>query len=90
MNTAQYERVWYPASTYVWCKGTSNRLGKHPVFVSSPVKFTHAPDGRFTLQTCGERTCSLYGQGIRYEDSDIGLQDGYVRRIPTRSKQNER
>ena len=79
MNTAQYERVWYPASTYVWCKGISNQLGKHPVFVSSPVKFIRAPDRRFTLQICGERTCSLYGQRIRYEDKDIGFQDGYVR-----------
>lgn len=78
MDTAEYERVWYPASTYVWCKGTSKELGKHPIFVSSPVKFTRDPEGRFTLQTCGESTCSLHRQTTRYEEKDIGFQDGHL------------
>lgn len=84
MKTAEYEEVWYPASIYVWCKGTSTKLSRHPIFVSCPVKFTLTPNGRFTLQTCRDDTCSLCGQAIRYEEKDIGFQNGYAPPISAR------
>lgn len=78
MKTAEkYEPVWYPASTYVWCKGESKLLGQHPIFVSSPVRFTHLPSNRITLLTCPYRSCSLYGMPTRYLEDEIRFQDGY-------------
>ena len=77
-----YEEVSYPCSTYVWCKGQSRVLGRHAIFVSSPVKFASGPPGRSTLLTCPYWDCSLYAQPSRYSEEEIGLQDGYVFRKP--------
>ena len=83
MNTVEEcEKVSYPASTYVWCKGESKLLGRHPIFVSSPVRFTPVPPSRFTLLTCHDRSCSLYGHATHYLEEEIGFQDGYVFRKP--------
>ena len=76
------EEVSYPASTYVWCKGESKLLGRHPIFVSSPVRFTVLPPSRITLLTCPHRSCSLHGQPTHYSEEEIGFQDGYVFRKP--------
>jgi hypothetical protein len=83
MKTAEkYEEVWYPVSTYVWCEGESKLLGRHPIFVSSPVRFTRLPSSRITLLTCSDRSCSLYGEPTRYSEEEIRCQDGYVLRRP--------
>jgi len=78
MRTEKCEQVSYPASTYVWCKGESKLLGRHAIFVSSPVKFTLHPQGRITRLTCPYLTCSLHGQPTVYSEEEIGFQDGYV------------
>jgi hypothetical protein len=75
MLTEQCEEVFYPCSTYVWCKGVSSLLGRHPIFLSSPVRFD---TGRFTLLTCHNPSCSLHGRPTRYSEGEIGFQDGYV------------
>src|SRR5215472_14830713 len=82
MKPPQCEEVSYPASTYVWCKGESKLLGRHSIFVSSPVRFSPVPPGRFTLLTCPYRSCSLHRQPTRYSEDEIGFQDGYVLRKP--------
>jgi hypothetical protein len=82
MKTAEYEEVFYAGSTYVWCKGVSSKLSRHPIFVSSPVRFTSGPNGRSTALTCRDATCSLCGQATTYEEKEIGFQDGNLR--PTR------
>lgn len=74
----QFEEVWFPASTHVWCKGESKLLGRHAIFVSSPVKFIPLPPGRSTLLKCPHNTCSLHGQPTRYLEQEIGFQDGYA------------
>lgn len=78
MKTDDSEEVSYPASTYVWCKGESRLLGRHPVFVSSPVKFTRTPETRFTMLTCPFPSCSMHGKPTRYFEEEIGFQEGYV------------
>lgn len=75
MKTAECQQVFYPGSTYVWCKGESVELGRHPIFVSSPVKFMSAPNGPYTLQTCRHPSCSLCGETMRYEKNELGFQD---------------
>jgi hypothetical protein len=52
MKTAVCEEVFYAGSAYVWCKGLSSKLSRHPIFVSSPVRFTSGPNGRSTMLTC--------------------------------------
>jgi hypothetical protein len=76
------EEVSYPASTYVWCKGESQMLGRHPIFVSSPVRFRVLPATRLALLTCPHRSCSLHGRPTPYSEEEIGFQDGYVSRKP--------
>jgi hypothetical protein len=80
MKIAECEEVFYPVSTYVWCKGVSSKLGRHPTFVSSPVRFTPDPNGRYTLLTCRHDTCSLCGTATRYEEKEIGFQEEVVLR----------
>jgi hypothetical protein len=75
MKIEECEEVSYSASTYVWCKGESKLLGRHPIFVSSPVRFE---GGRFTFLTCPHKSCSLHAQPTRYSEEDIGFQTGYV------------
>jgi hypothetical protein len=75
MKTAECQEVFYPGSTYVWCKGESSVLGRHPIFVSSPVKFMSGPSGLCTLQTCRQASCSLCGETTRYEEKELGFQD---------------
>jgi len=75
MKTAACEEVFYAGSTYVWCKGLSSKLGRHPIFVSSPVRFTSGPNGRSTMLTCHHATCSLSGKATSYEEKEIGFQD---------------
>jgi len=75
MKTAECEEVFFPGSTYVWCKGVSSKLGRHPIFVSSPVRFTPGPSGRSTVLTCRDATCSLSGKATSYEEKEIGFQD---------------
>jgi hypothetical protein len=72
--------VTYPVSTYVWCKGSSSQSGRHPIFVSSPVKFTTKGDKHFFFLNCTDVTCSLYARATGYEEAEIGFQTGYVRR----------
>jgi hypothetical protein len=79
MSETVYEEVSYGPSIYVWCKGSSSRLGRHPIFVSSPVKFTRDESGRHTVLHCHHETCSLCGKPTRYEENEIGFQAGYVR-----------
>ena len=79
MKTEECKEVSYPASTYVWCKGVSSLLGRHPIFVSSPVRFE---TGKFTFLTCPHRSCSLHGAPTRYSEEEIGFQDGYIFRKP--------
>ena len=76
MKTAECEEVFYAGSTYVWCKDVSSKLGRHPIFVSSPVRFTPTLDGRSTELTCREATCSLCGKATSYEEKEIGFEDG--------------
>jgi hypothetical protein len=78
MTIAECEEVFYPVSTYVWCKGESKLLGRHPIFVSSPVRFMSGPNGRFTLFTCQCQSCSVHGSPTQYSEQEIGYQDGYV------------
>jgi hypothetical protein len=80
MKSAECEAVFYPPSTYVWCKGVSSQLGRHPIFVSSPVRFTLGPNGRYTLLTCRHATCSFCGEATRYEEKEFGFQDRNVLR----------
>ncbi len=75
MKTAECEEVFYSGSTYVWCKGECGVLGRHPLFVSSPVKFIPGPNGRYTLLTCRHASCSLCGETTRYEEKELGFQD---------------
>ena len=75
MKTAECQEVSYPGSTYVWCKGESGKLGRHPIFISSPVKFMSGPIGLYTLQTCHHASCSLCGKTTRYEAKELGFQD---------------
>lgn len=77
-NVEECEETTYPGSAYVWCKGESKLLGRHPIFVSSPVRFTVLPAGRATLLKCSHRGCSLYGHPTRYSEEEIGFQDDYV------------
>lgn len=78
MNHTEYEQVTYPVSTYVWCKGSSSRLGRHPIFVSSPVRFIRDESGCYTLLACHDHECPLCDRATRYEETDIGFQTGYV------------
>jgi hypothetical protein len=80
MRTAEFEEVFYAVSTYVWCKGVSSKLGRHPIFVSSPVRFTPTHDGRSTELTCRDATCSLCGKAISYGEEEIAFQDGNLLR----------
>jgi hypothetical protein len=80
MKSTECEEVSYAGSTYVWCKGVSSKLGRHPIFVSSPVRFTPTLDGRSTELTCREATCSLCGKTTRYEENEFGFQDGNLLR----------
>ncbi len=66
MKMLECEKVYYPASVYVWCKGASGELGRHPIFVTTPVKFILSPEGRFTEQTCHQAECSLCGVKTPY------------------------
>ncbi|HWF92918.1 MAG TPA: hypothetical protein VN684_11580 [Terriglobales bacterium] len=75
------ESVSYGASTYVWCQGSSHERGKHPIFVSSPVRFQHETAGRFTVLSCHHEDCSVYGKPTRYEENEIRFQDGYIPRV---------
>lgn len=78
MKQPEYELVTYGASAYVWCKGTLIGLDRHPIFVSSPVRFLRDEGGRYTLLVCHDQACSLCGQAIHYAESELGFQDGYV------------
>ena len=78
MTETIYEQVSYAPSIYVWCKGSSSGLGRHPIFVSSPVKFARDEGGRYTLLACHERDCPLCDREMRYEESEIGFQTGYA------------
>jgi hypothetical protein len=80
MKTAESEEVFYPRSTYVWCKGVSSKLGRHPIFVSSPVRFVPGPTGRSALLICRHASCSLCGKVTGYSEKEIGFQDEVVRR----------
>jgi hypothetical protein len=80
MKTAECEEVSYAGSTYVWCKGVSSKLGRHPIFVSSPVRFTPTLDGRSTELTCRDATCSLCGKATSYEEKEIDFEDGNLLR----------
>jgi hypothetical protein len=75
MKPAECKEVFYAGSTYVWCKGVSSRLGRHPIFVSSPVRFTPGPNVRSIMLTCRAATCSLCGKATSYEEKEIGFQD---------------
>ena len=78
MYSAECEDVFYPASTYVWCKGESKVLGRHAIFVSSPVRYARSLEGRFTSLTCRHSSCSLRGQPMRYLEQEIGFEDECV------------
>jgi hypothetical protein len=89
MKTPECEDVSYPVSTYVWCKGVSTKLARHPIFVSSPVRFTPGLNGRSTVLTCRNATCSLCGMVTNYEEKEIGFQDGnLLRRWRSRNNNN--
>ena len=75
MSTAMCEKVVFPVSAYVWCKGTCAKLGQHPIFVSSPVSFERDGNQRFTILTCKQLTCSTFGKPIRYAEKELGFQD---------------
>jgi len=77
MTETVYEQVSYAPSIYVWCKGSSSGLGRHPIFVSSPVKFARDEGGRYTLLACHERACPLCDRAMRYDEIEIGFQTGY-------------
>lgn len=78
-----FESVSYGPSTYVWCQGASTERGRHPIFVSSPVRFQHGTGGRFTVLTCHHEDCSACAKPTRYEEKEIRFQDGYVPRFET-------
>ena len=78
MKTTGSEQVFYSASAYVWCKGVSSKLGRHPIFVSSPVAFTEDPGGRYTLLKCPQATCSFCGEATRYNEKEILFEDEIV------------
>ena len=73
------EEVWYPASTYVWCEGESKLLGRHAIFVSSPVRFRSLAASRLTLLSCPHTSCSLHGQ----TNSLLGRGNRLSRRVRT-------
>jgi len=75
MSNITFEKVLYPLSTYVWCKGKCAKVGKHPIFISSPVRFEREGNQRFTSLTCKQPTCSVFGQPTRYAEKDIDFQD---------------
>lgn len=75
MQALESVEVFYPGSTYVWCRGESTLVDRHPIFVSSPVRFMLGPNGRYTLLTCKDATCSLCGTPTPYQESDLGFQD---------------
>ena len=72
----RYEEITYPASTYVWCKGSSTELSRHPIFVSSPVRFVRDENGRHVLLRCQHKTCSLCGQPTTYGENEMAFQTG--------------
>jgi hypothetical protein len=78
MTETVYEEVSYAPSIYVWCKGSSSSLDRHPIFVSSPVKFLRDEGGRYTLLACHDHACPLCDRATRYEESEIVFQTGYV------------
>jgi hypothetical protein len=86
MKTDEWAKASYRASTYVWCKGESKLLGRHPIFVSSPVRFE---SDRFTFLTCPHKSCSLHAQPTRYSEEEIGFQDGYVFRAPSAESESK-
>ena len=89
MKITECEEVFYAGSTYVWCKGVSSKLGRHPIFVSSPVRFAPVPSGRCTTLTCREASCSLCGVPTTYPEKEIGFQDqNLLRTLHTRSNNN--
>jgi hypothetical protein len=75
MSSVTFEKVLYPLSTYVWCKGKCAKLGRHPIFISSPVRFERKGHERFTSLTCKQPTCSAFGQPTRYSEKEIAFQD---------------
>lgn len=75
MKPLDVEEVFYPGSTYVWCKGQSSLIDRHPIFVASPVKFMPGMRGRYTVLTCKDAMCSLCGKPTPYQESDLGFQD---------------
>ncbi len=72
------ENVSYGASTYVWCRGSSQERGPHPIFVSSPVQYLHGSGGRFMVLSCQYEDCSAFGKAMHYDEKDLRFQDGYV------------
>ena len=84
MKTTGSEQVFYSASAYVWCKGVSSKLGRHPIFVSSPVAFAAGPGGRYTLLKCHQATCSFCGEATPYDEKEIGFEDEIL--LPKSSK----
>ena len=78
MNTATREKVMFPVSAYVWCKGACSKLGQHPIFVSSPVSFERDGNRRFTILTCKQPECSTFGKPTRYAEMEIGFQDDEI------------
>jgi hypothetical protein len=78
MTQPEYELAMYGASAYVWCKGSLSGIDRHPIFVSSPVKFLRDEGGRYILLACPDQACSLCGHATRYEESELGFQDDYV------------
>jgi hypothetical protein len=75
METTSCEQVFYPQSTYVWCRGVSSILGRHPIFVSSPVQFNADENGRYAVLTCRHSGCSLCGVEGSYRELAFGFQD---------------
>ena len=75
METTIFEQVFYPQSTYVWSRGVSSILGRHPIFVSSPVQFKADENGRYAVLTCRHSGCSLCGVEGSYRELAFGFQD---------------
>jgi len=75
METISCEQVFFPQSTYVWCHGVSSILGRHAIFVSSPVQFKADENGRYALLTCHHSGCSLCGMERPYREQAMGFQD---------------
>ncbi len=78
MEIAHCEQKTFPASTYVWCKGVSSKLGRHPIFVSSPVKFERTTKGLSTVLSCNQPSCSFCGIEIHYHEDEMCFGDGYT------------